>query len=834
MENKENSWISCVGKFQAICHEFQQCNEILSNMKNSKLPNPILFLINSLQCISSINNDISNYISCATKVLDDLTMEDEFDNTSSAQDSFVEHDPGKRTPIITTFQRQFLISLGPHQPKLARYPRNNSISANKQQNFTSKWFNEFPLLEYSIVTDSVFCFVCSLFSHKTDDNPWVSSGLKQWHKMKSRGNNKKGKLIQHFSSEFHKKAMLDYCAFISQSSRIDFIFDKSVREVAIRHKHEQEFNRKAVGILFDVARTLGRQGLAFRSHKENENESQDGNFYQIVLLLSRHCPTIKRWLNDKNMRPYHVTYLGSQSQNEFIELLAAATRKTIIQEISNSELFSVMADTTPDVSLKDQLAVCVRYIDSNGKINERLLDVIEASNKTGYGIAKYIYDSLIKHNINTDNVAFQSYDFASNMSGHNKGAQRFFTELVGHSVPYIPCQAHRMNTFIEHSCDASPIIGELFNVLENIYVFFSFSTKRFKDLADRMKEIEGSLQLRNISKTRWTARAESIKSVWTSLNAIVETLKDITTSNKFDSLTKAKALGLKKKILNYDFFVSLVFMKNIMYKLKNLTEHLEAKELNVCDAVILINSTICSIKNIRLDSENMNNLIESSKKTAQLYGVDPDADYKRHHRIKRVPKRIDINTDNTAKIDLLTFYRKQFNQVLDTLLNLSNENLRIFVEKLQPVFNILQIPLKFEYASAENITKAFSLFPPKSQGGQLLDFDAVAAEWEILCHQCTNFETIFQVNEKSHELQKLLPWANWLCRLASTAPVSTASNERTFSKLKLIKHSLRSTMNTERLNSLMILKCEKDISDKIDIDYVLEKWSSAKQRRIEI
>jgi len=39
-----------------------------------------------------------------------------------------------------------------------------------------------------------------------------------------------------------------------------------------------------------------------------------------------------------------------------------------------------------------------------------------------------------------------------------------------------------------------------------------------------MKEIEGSLQLRNLSKTRWTARAESIKSVLISLDIIIETL----------------------------------------------------------------------------------------------------------------------------------------------------------------------------------------------------------------------------------------------------------------------------------------------------------------------
>jgi len=368
----EYTWISCAGHLEAISNEFKQCSEMLNNIKNSKCPNPVIFLINSIQCINSINNEITNYISNATITLNKFTTSNDSENTEiSTTDGFVEHDPGNRIPIKTTLQRQFLISLGPHQPKLDKYPRDINISTNKQHHFTSKWFNEFPMLEYSIATDSVFCFVCSLFPKKSDIDVWVTGGVKQWHKMKSRGNNKKGKLAQHFSSASHKLAMLDYCAFISQSSRVDFMFNKSARQLAIRQKSEQEFNRQAVGMLVDVVRTLARQGLAFCSHNEKENETQNGNFYQIVLLLSRHNPIMERWLNDKSMRPYHVTYLGSKSQNEFIELLAAENRKTVVQEICKSQLFAVMADTTPDISLKDQLAICLRYVDQNGITNER-------------------------------------------------------------------------------------------------------------------------------------------------------------------------------------------------------------------------------------------------------------------------------------------------------------------------------------------------------------------------------------------------------------------------------------------------------------------------------
>jgi len=64
-----------------------------------------------------------------------------------------------------------------------------------------------------------------------------------------------------------------------------------------------------------------------------------------------------------------------------------------------------------------------------------------------------------------------------------------------------------------------------------------------------------------------------------------------------------------------------------------------------------------------------------------------------------------------------------------------------------------------------------------------------------------------------------------------TILVTVASAERSFSKLKLLKKNLRSTMLQERLNSLAMCSIEKDILDKIDLDIVLEDFASRNARR---
>jgi hypothetical protein len=60
----------------------------------------------------------------------------------------------------------------------------------------------------------------------------------------------------------------------------------------------------------------------------------------------------------------------------------------------------------------------------------------------------------------------------------------------------------------------------------------------------------------------------------------------------FDKKTRTQAFGLSKKILSFDFILALYFMKNIMYKMKIVTQKLESIELNVIDALLLLNSTI--------------------------------------------------------------------------------------------------------------------------------------------------------------------------------------------------------------------------------------------------
>ena len=76
-----------------------------------------------------------------------------------------------------------------------------------------------------------------------------------------------------------------------------------------------------------------------------------------------------------------------------------------------------------------------------------------------------------------------------------------------------------------------------------------------------------------------------------------------------------------------------------------------------------------------------------------------------------------------------------------------------------------------------------------------------------------------------------LPILSLSLQLFLTICVSVASCERSFSKLKLIKNYLRSTMGQSRLSNLAILSIESESARSIDFDEVIDKFAALKARK---
>jgi hypothetical protein len=68
------------------------------------------------------------------------------------------------------------------------------------------------------------------------------------------------------------------------------------------------------------------------------------------------------------------------------------------------------------------------------------------------------------------------------------------------------------------------------------------------------------------------------------------------------------------------------------------------------------------------------------------------------------------------------------------------------------------------------------------------------------------------------------PNASIAYRVLLTIPVTVASAERSFSKLKLLKSYMRTTMTQQRLNDLATISLETNLLDKIDYEHMVEDF----------
>ena len=97
--------------------------------------------------------------------------------------------------------------------------------------------------------------------------------------------------------------------------------------------------------------------------------------------------------------------------------------------------------------------------------------------------------------------------------------------------------------------------------------------------------------------------------------------------------------------------------------------------------------------------------------------------------------------------------------------------------------------------------------------------------------QNKEMESINDVLQEVYLLKEAFPTLVKLLQIALTIAVSTAQCEWSFSALKRIKTFLRSTMSEQRLTDLALLSIEKELSQTLSLDDVIDRFAAADTNR---
>jgi hypothetical protein len=130
--------------------------------------------------------------------------------------------------------------------------------------------------------------------------------------------------------------------------------------------------RTRLNASIECARFLLHQGLPFRGHDECECSSNQGNYLELLHFLSRNNEAIKRVTFSE--APRHNKLTSPDIQKDITQAAAEEITNVIIKDLGDS-LFSILIDESRDISIKEQMAVVLRYVDNNGHIIECFLGI---------------------------------------------------------------------------------------------------------------------------------------------------------------------------------------------------------------------------------------------------------------------------------------------------------------------------------------------------------------------------------------------------------------------------------------------------------------------------
>lgn len=128
---------------------------------------------------------------------------------------------------------------------------------------------------------------------------------------------------------------------------------------------------------------------------------------------------------------------------------------------------------------------------------------------------------------------------------------------------------------------------------------------------------------------------------------------------KFDNKNKVQASAFYKKVIFFEFLIAVYFMKNIIYKTKNLTEKLQREMLNILDAMTLTETCTNILSKIKESDEKINNLISSSIEYAKKFEIDYKSKFEKHHHCCKKPQCINEHPDSEVEFSIYENYRKR-------------------------------------------------------------------------------------------------------------------------------------------------------------------------------
>lgn len=797
--------------------------------------------VSVINCVDCLSDKPTGRPTCTCKDVQNVNAEDagvadkgnamvvEDDHFNNMND-MVSTDPS-HWPAINDRSRVWLVQCGPYQHNVTAFPLDKEGRKFSSFHFNRRMSNGEQVrrswLIYSNVRDAVYCFCCKLFcANKFSLSS--NEGCRDWKNMS---------LIikRHETSTSHINSYQDWKELelrIKGGTTVDDINQKMIQS-------ETQHWKQVIERIITLIKTLAGQNLALRGTCEKLHEANKGNFLAFIEFLGNYDPVMKEHIRRITSTEIHNNYLGKHIQNEIIQLLSDKIKRHILTELKRAKYYSIILDCTPDISHKEQMTVIFRFVSTSKSVEvtvaEHFVDFLELNSTTGANMTEVLFKMLQELDVNIDDMRGQCYDNGANMCGQHNGVQAKVREKNRRAF-FVPCSAHSLNLVLNDAANCCLDAVAFFDLIQCIYVYFSASTHRWDTLVKHTSDFT----VKPLSATRWESRVDAVRAIRFQIGEVYDALLAIAQDNTLTSASgvksRSEAKAIASKMVNFKFVCSLVVWYDILFEINVCSKCLQSATFNLPSALKQLESTKLFLQEYRSDT-GFAAALEKAKELATELEIDGLFPREEPVRIRRKSKQFQYESrDDPIMAPEHNFKVNFFNQIVDTALQAINERF-IQLSEHNQLFGFLYNIGLLNLQTGDLLKQCKELQLALTSCDGQSDVNAIELCEEIIAlRRRLNIESCDPRSVLEHlckcDVVESFPNLYVALRILLTLPITVASAERSFSKLKLIKTYLRSQMSQARLVGLATISIEKEIADQLNMEEVIQEFAALKARKV--
>lgn len=693
--------------------------------------------------------------------------------------------PKQQCPSSSSFQHE----------QVQRRAKSHPISSRRKYN--KKWEKEFPWLEYDEDHQGAFCKFCRKRgrSHDKTGGAWITKPFNNWKKAIE-------KMRAHSKSDGH----IQSCEAEITATRGRSVMQQ-LQEVGERDRLN---NRAAIKALLRCTHFLARHHIAHTT-----------NFSELVDLVVSCGGEDLRLFIERAGR--NATYTSKDAVIDFIEAIGQWVEESLLKRLHQARYFSLMADECTDISTVEELSVFCRWVE-DGQPVEHFIEIISLQKADAETIYGTLVQCLKKKSIEVSKLVGMGFDGAATFSGKHNGVQSLLKKISPHSI-FVHCHCHLLQLACVQAANHTSGIKHVYTTLTTLWKFFHYSPKR----AECLKEVQRVLNMPELkiikpSDTRWLAHERCVKAVKENYSAIVLALNNI-----YEETHEPEALGISKALSKRSTVSALFLLDYALPQVAKLSKTLQAEKLDLTIISSLVDATLHTLDDALLPAANwvleLLDIKESLEEVADIKITMPD--------IESFQKTVGNPFISTLKDNISSRFTSQ-----DVVSAFS-----IFDPKKVPS---LESPKFKDYG--EDSLKVLIDHYGVDRLADTLDGEECSKPALISVDVCSEWKTFRQYLTKQakedakSQIQELMtnemlitmfPHLNILADVCLSIPVGTASVERSFSQMKMIKTRLRNRIGETSLSHLMKIAIEspQKLSDD-DLENIVSVWNRKNRRLV--